>query len=138
MSLFSICRGSYCTVWLVFALLLDVLLLPGLSTLRAAQLPVPHNQEQTIQQTTRLSKQTPKTLDYPPAREAPPSGPKQAQLKANFEKMKSNAATLAELANSLKADLEKANPNVLPAQLGEKAKHIDKLAKQIKKASGNF
>jgi hypothetical protein len=64
--------------------------------------------------------------------------PKQAQLKANFEEMKSDAATLAELANSLKADLDKANPNELPATLAEKVEQINKLAKRIRKLSSNF
>jgi hypothetical protein len=64
--------------------------------------------------------------------------PRQAQLKANFEQMKSDAATLAELANSLKADLNKANPNELPATLPEKVEQIDKLAKRIRKVSSNF
>jgi type VI protein secretion system component VasF len=64
--------------------------------------------------------------------------PKQAQLKAHFEEMKSDAATLAELANSLKADLDKANPNELPATLAEKVEQINKLAKRIGKLSNNF
>ena len=132
---FSICRGSHRAVWLVFALLLDVLLLPGLSTLRAAQLPTPHNAPS--QEPTELGTETTRRLERYPTSENR-GGPRQAQLKANFEKMKSDAATLVELANSLKADLDRANPNVLPAQLVEKAKQIEKLAKRIKKASDTF
>jgi hypothetical protein len=52
--------------------------------------------------------------------------------------MKSDAAALAELANSLKADLDKANPNQLPSQLYEKVEQINKLARRMRKATGNL
>jgi len=61
------------------------------------------------------------------------SAAKEAKLKANLEEMKSDVATLAEVANSLKNDLNKANPNELPPGLAEKLEQIDKLAKRIKK-----
>jgi uncharacterized phage infection (PIP) family protein YhgE len=63
---------------------------------------------------------------------------KEAKAKASFEEMKSNVATLAELASSLKDDLSKANPNQLPPALAEKVEQIDKLAKRIRKVSSNF
>jgi hypothetical protein len=66
--------------------------------------------------------------------------PVQAQLqrearKQRFEKMKEQAGELAEMANSLKEDLEKSNPNILSVGVTEKAKKIQKLAGKIRSES---
>jgi len=137
---FSISHGSCRVPLFVFSILLDVFFLPRLCTLRAAQpAPAPPPPAQAVQSTeaSRIE------LGMPPDLQSSAStqkskAPKQAQLKANFEEMKSDAATLAELANSLKADLDKANPNELPATLAEKVEQINKLAKRIGKLSNNF
>jgi len=140
MSLFSVCQGSYRVSWLVLYLLFDALLLPGLCPLRAAPPPsAPPASAQSAQSTERSRM----NLGFPPDLQTPPpkansEGPKQAQLKANFEKMKSDAAALAELANSLKADLDKANPNQFPSQLYEKVEQINKIARRMRKATGNL
>jgi len=137
---FSICHGSCRVPLFVFSILLDVLFLPRLCTLRAAQpAPAPLPPAQAVQSTEASRIQ----LGMPPDLQSSAStqkskAAKEAKLKANFEEMKSNVATLAELANSLKADLSKANPNELPATVAEKVEQIDKLAKRIRKVSSNF
>jgi len=57
----------------------------------------------------------------------------QAILKAKFEEAKRNADTLAELAQSLKSDLDKGNENVVSLLVVKKAEKIEKLAEKIKK-----
>ena len=52
--------------------------------------------------------------------------------------MKSEVAKLAELVNSLKDDLDKSNPNLLPAQRIEKVEQIRKLANRIKRLNSSF
>jgi hypothetical protein len=59
-------------------------------------------------------------------------------LKHNFEKMKRDADELAELAQSLREDLNVSNENVLSIEIVEKAKKIEKLAKKIKSAAKGF
>ena len=63
---------------------------------------------------------------------------KVAGAKANLKAMKSDVAKLAELVNSLKDDLDKSNPNVLPAQRKEKVEEIRKLANHIKRLNSSF
>jgi len=136
---FSICHGSCRVPLFVFSILLDVLFLPRLCTLRAAQptpAPPPPAQSQSIER-SRINAGLPPDLQSSASTQKS-KAPYQAQLKAHFEEMKSDAATLAELANSLKADLDKANPNELPATLAEKVEQINKLAKRIRKLSSNF
>ncbi len=139
---FSACRGSHRWACFVLGLLPGVLLWLGLSTPRAAQFrqpPRPHLPplEKHSLETSRIK------AGFPPdplkdGSNRKSKGPRAEQLRADFEKMKSDATVLAELASSLKADLEKANPNVLPAQLVEKTKLINELAKRIRKASNIF
>ena len=63
-----------------------------------------------------------------------PSGKSQRReiLKADFEKSKSDAAELAELAAQLKEDLEKKDYQVLDMRTMKKAEEIEKLARRIK------
>ncbi len=63
-----------------------------------------------------------------------PSGKSQKReiLKADFEKSKSEAADLLELAQQLKEDLEKNDAYVLDLRTLKKAEDIEKLAKRIK------
>ena len=63
-----------------------------------------------------------------------PSGKSQRReiLKADFEKSKSDAAELAELAAQLKDDLEKKDYQVLDLRTMKKAEEIEKLARRIK------
>ncbi|MBI3693724.1 MAG: hypothetical protein HY238_02630 [Acidobacteria bacterium] len=63
-----------------------------------------------------------------------PSGKSQRReiLKADFEKSKSDAAELAELAAELKEDLEKKDYQVLDLRTMKKAEEIEKLARRIK------
>ncbi len=63
-----------------------------------------------------------------------PSGKSQRReiLKADFEKSKSDAAELAELAAQLKEDLEKKDYQVLDLRTMKKAEDIEKLARRIK------
>ena len=56
-------------------------------------------------------------------------------LEARFEQAKHDAAQIIELGQSLKAELDKGNPNVVSVSVGEKAKQIEKLAKKIRKWS---
>ena len=53
-------------------------------------------------------------------------------LKADFEKSKSDAAELLELAEQLKEDLEKDDRYVLNLRTLKKAEDIEKLARRIK------
>ena len=136
---FAVCHGSCRVPLFVFSVLLDLLFLPRLCTLRAAQpapAPPPPAQSQSIER-SRMNAGLPPDLRSS-ASPQKSKAPYQAQLKAHFEEMKSDAATLAELANSLKADLDKANPNELPATLAEKVEQINKLAKRIGKLRNNF
>jgi len=136
---FAVCHGSCRVPLFVFSVLLDSLFLPRLCTLRAAQpapAPPPPAQTQSIER-SRMNAGLPPDLRSS-ASPQKSKAPYQAQLKAHFEEMKSDAATLAELANSLKADLDKANPNELPATLAEKVEQINKLAKRIGKLRNNF
>lgn len=57
----------------------------------------------------------------------------QAIMKAKFDEAKQDANTLAELAQSLKSDLDKSSPNIVSVSVAEKAEQIEKLAKKIKK-----
>ena len=61
-----------------------------------------------------------------------------ARAEANLKAMKSEVAKLAELVNSLKDDLDKSNPNLLPAQRIEKVEQIRKLANRIKRLNSSF
>jgi len=63
---------------------------------------------------------------------------KVAGAKANLKAMKSEVAKLAELVNSLKDDLDKSNPNLLPAQRKEKVEEIRKLANHIERLNSSF
>ena len=137
---FSISQGTCRIPWFVFSLLLDVLLLPRLCTLRAAPPPpAPPPPAQSAQSTeaSRIKLGMPPDIRGPASNQKLSAG-KEAKLKANFEEMKSDVATLAQVANSLKNDLSKANPDELPPGLAEKLEQIDKLAKRIKKVGGNL
>lgn len=144
MSIFCIRPQSYRASWLALCLLLNVILLPDLCALRSAQPPAtaPPQQKIMASQSSADIMNNPIRMMPPDARDSTPprksNAPKQAKLKANFEKMRSDAATLAELANSLKAELSKANPNELPAQVVEKVEQINKLAKRMRKATSNL
>ena len=63
-----------------------------------------------------------------------PSGKSQRReiLKADFEKSKSEAAELVELATQLKDDLDKKDYQVLDLRTMKKAEEIEKLARRIK------
>jgi len=63
-----------------------------------------------------------------------PSGKSQRReiLKADFEKSKSEAAELVELATQLKEDLDKKDYQVLDLRTMKKAEEIEKLARRIK------
>jgi len=68
-----------------------------------------------------------------------PSGKKQRViLKANLEKMRSDAGELADLAKALQEELNKSNQNLLPLGVVEKAGKIEKLAKRIKGTARGF
>ena len=54
-------------------------------------------------------------------------------LKAKLEEAKRDAATLAELADSLKDDVARSKESVIALSTAEKAEKIEKLAKKIKK-----
>ena len=54
---------------------------------------------------------------------------------AQFKEAKQEADKIIELGQSLKAELDKGNANVVSVSIGEKAKQIEKLAKKIKKWS---
>ena len=53
-------------------------------------------------------------------------------LKADFEKSKSDAAEILDLAEQLKEDLDKDDPYVLNLRTLKKAEEIEKLARRIK------
>ena len=57
---------------------------------------------------------------------------RQKYLKAQLEKMRKDAAKMAELATSIQEDLETVTENELPLKVVEKADQVEKLAKQIK------
>ena len=63
-----------------------------------------------------------------------PSGKSQRReiLKADFQKSRSEAAELLDLATQLKDDLEKNDHNVLDLRTIKKAEEIEKLARRIK------
>jgi hypothetical protein len=63
---------------------------------------------------------------------------KKELLKENFEKMKSDAGELVELAKSLQADLDKSNENVLSLKVVDRAEKIEKLAKKIKEIARGY
>ena len=56
-------------------------------------------------------------------------------LRSDFEKMKRDAAELTTLAQSLQAELEKSNEHTLSIKIVEKAKRIERLAKNISKTA---
>lgn len=68
----------------------------------------------------------------PPTGKAAPGGANKELSKAKREEAQRDAATLAELAESLKKDLAQGNENVVPMSTLEKAEKIEKLAKKIK------
>ncbi len=57
---------------------------------------------------------------------------KEAILKAEYEKALEEAGRLSELADGLKADLEKGNQHVLSVATLKKTEEIEKLAKRIR------
>jgi len=63
-----------------------------------------------------------------------PSGKNQREeiLKLDFEKTKTEAAELAELAHQLKAEIEKNERHVIDMRTLKKAEEIEKLARRIK------
>lgn len=70
----------------------------------------------------------------------PSISPRQREelLKDNFAKMKKDADELANLAKSLQNDVNKSNAGVMSLEVIEKAKKIEKLAKEIgKRAKGS-
>lgn len=66
--------------------------------------------------------------------------PKQRRemMKANYEKMKRDAAELASLAKALQEELDKASENVFSLQIVDKAEKIEKLAKRIKNTARGY
>jgi DNA repair exonuclease SbcCD ATPase subunit len=62
-----------------------------------------------------------------------PSARQRETLKKNFETIKRDTTELAELAKSLQEDVNKSNENLVSADLVDKAKRIEKLAKEIRK-----
>lgn len=71
--------------------------------------------------------------DGPPPPVRLPNGKLQRDeiLKADYQKSLEDARKLSELADELKADLEKSNYNVLPIATLKKVDEINKLAKHI-------
>ena len=73
-----------------------------------------------------------------------PNGPRlskkqrQAILKMNYQKMRKQAATLAELSKSLQKEIDRSNVNVLSITVIEKAKKIQKLAKSIQNTARGY
>jgi len=63
-----------------------------------------------------------------------PSGKSQRQeiLKADYEKSKADAASLADLAQQLRDEIEKSDHHVLDVRTLKKAEEIEKLARRIK------
>ena len=64
---------------------------------------------------------------------SPLSGKQKRELmKYNFEKMKSDADELVNLAKSLQEELNKSNENILSLEVIDKTEQIEKLAKRIR------
>ena len=59
-------------------------------------------------------------------------------LKSNFEKMKDNAAELADEANALHEALEKSSADILSLNVVQRAEKIEKLAKKIKDGAKGY
>ncbi|HZP01167.1 MAG TPA: hypothetical protein VFD30_12815 [Terriglobia bacterium] len=59
-------------------------------------------------------------------------------LRSRLEEMRRDSATLADLANSLKSDLDRTNENMLNLGTLEKADKIEKLARKIKKLTKSY
>lgn len=119
-------------------------LMPQVGTLRAAKaapdlaVSAPTAQQPIEQQSierSRMKLGLPPTPDMEDHKVHNRKGPAadQAILKAKFEEAKRNADTLAELAQSLKSDLDKGNENVVSLLVVKKAEKIEKLAEKIKK-----
>lgn len=74
--------------------------------------------------------------DQTPPYAAPPipltAKQKQELLKSQFDKMKQEAKTLVQLAQSLQTEVDKSNENVLSLQIVDKAEKVEKLARKIK------
>jgi hypothetical protein len=63
---------------------------------------------------------------------------KQTIMRANFEKSKSDAEELAELAKGLREFLDKPSHSVPPAEIVARAEKIEKLAKKIRDETRGF
>ena len=82
--------------------------------------------------------------NQPPLGSEKESGPersakqKRELLKSNFEKMKDNAAELADEANALHQALEKSSADILSLNILQRAEKIEKLAKKIKEGAKGY
>ncbi len=85
----------------------------------AAQRPFPPSVTQTERGADRIESTLP-----PPA---PPSRPR-----VDSKKLKEEADTLAQLAQTLPSDIDQTNRSVLPKELPGKLKRIEKLAKHLR------
>jgi bacterioferritin (cytochrome b1) len=81
--------------------------------------------------------QTPLGSDKPSGSERT-AKQKRDLLKSNFEKMKDNAAELAEEANALHAALDKSSADILSLNIVQRAEKIEKLAKKIKDGAKGY
>ena len=128
MDLFSLHFNSR---WTVFVLLRVVIT----ATVALGVLDLVVKQAQAAQQNMSIERNMmnlgvpPLPTTTPPAR----SAADREKLKAQLEEVKRDAAALAELANSLKSELAKANEDVMAVNTAEKATQIEKLAKKIKR-----
>ena len=83
-----------------------------------AQRPIPPGVRQADQAETQSQKNIPPPLNQRPA--------------ADLAKIKQNADELAALAQSVPPDVEQTMKGILPKDLSEKLKRIEKLAKQLR------
>jgi hypothetical protein len=90
------------------------------SSLQAQSRPIPRG----IREADQAEAQTDKNIPPPMSRGAA----------ANPEKLKHDADELATLAESIPADVNQTTKGVLPKDLNDKLKRIEKLAKQLRNA----
>ena len=94
-------------------------------------------------QTRGRDRGSPRTIDpnlIPSSEPADSMSHKQKQelLKFKLEKMRKDAAEMAQLAISIQEELDAITENELPLKVVEKAGRVEKLAKQIKNAAKGY
>ncbi len=99
-------------------LLLVCTLLTLYVSIAAAQRPFPPSVTQTERGADRIE------ATVPP--------PQEQRRQVDRKKLKEEADTLAQLAQSVPSDVEQTNRGVLPKELPEKLKRIEKLAKHLR------